>query len=210
MDLWQIGGHLVTSACYSLEFRCVGNPEGAISGSFTEAERERFHNLLKLAAESPFEGERTAALIAARRLADKHGMSLEEAAATGRAPSRPERRPMDERPDFSRFAQSLHLMDYHLHLDKMRRDEALRAARERGLDAEAARKQARKSVASGPPKRMNPERHAAVLLKETQLPFREVAEITGLDIYQVVGLKLKLRNPEGDIIYQKDLKPAAP
>ena len=30
-----------------------------ISAAFTEAERQRFHNLLQLAAESPFEGERS-------------------------------------------------------------------------------------------------------------------------------------------------------
>ena len=42
--------------------------------------------MLKLAAESPFQGEREAALAAAKRLAKKQGMSLEDAAAdhTGR------------------------------------------------------------------------------------------------------------------------------
>ena len=45
---------------------------------------------------------------------------------------------------------------------------------------------------------MNPERHAAVLLRETKLPFREVAEITGLDVYKVVGMKLKMRDPGYD------------
>ena len=43
---------------------------------------------------------------------------------------------------------------------------------------------------------MRPEVHAAVLLRETRLPFREVADITGLDIYDVVGMKLKMRKPE--------------
>jgi hypothetical protein len=42
-------------------------------------------------------------------------------------------------------------------------------------------------------RRMNPSRHAATLLRETSLSFREIASITGLDIYAVVGLKLKLR-----------------
>ena len=40
---------------------------------------------------------------------------------------------------------------------------------------------------------MDPAKHAAVLLQDTSLPFHEVAAITGLDIYEVVGLKLKLR-----------------
>lgn len=188
--------------------------EDAISGAFTETERERFHNLLKLAAESPFEGERTAALGAAERLAGKHGMTLDEAAVAGRAP--PQRpspksdRPTKEEAEFNRFAQSMHLMDYHVHIDKARRDAALEEARQRGLDHEAApRAKSKQRAKPLHARRMNPERHAAVLLKETELPFREVAEITGLNIYQVVGLKLKMRTPEGDILHQEALRRAA-
>src|SRR3546814_17575845 len=44
-----------------------------ISTGFTEAERQRFHNLLQLAAESPFEGERANALAADTRLAVRCG-----------------------------------------------------------------------------------------------------------------------------------------
>ena len=188
--------------------------EDAISGSFTETERERFHNLLKLAAESPFEGERTAALGAAERLADKYGMTLDEAAVSGRAPpQRPaheREKPSREEAQLNRFAQAMHLMDYHVHIDKARRDAALEEARRRGLDNEAA-PQPRRQQRAKPlhARRMKPERHAAVLLKETQLPFREVAEITGLSIYEVVGLKLKMRTPEGDILHQEALKRAA-
>ena len=32
-----------------------------------------------------------------------------------------------------------------------------------------------------------------MLLRETSLPFEEVARITGLDVYKVVGMKLKMR-----------------
>ena len=42
-------------------------------------------------------------------------------------------------------------------------------------------------------RRLEPVQHATVLLNETRLPFAEIAEITGLDRYAVVGLKLKLR-----------------
>ena len=35
--------------------------------------------------------------------------------------------------------------------------------------------------------------NAAILLRETSLPFDEVARITGLDVYKVVGMKLKMR-----------------
>jgi hypothetical protein len=40
---------------------------------------------------------------------------------------------------------------------------------------------------------MEPYRHARVLLEETTLPIEEIADITGLDVYKVAGLKLKLR-----------------
>ena len=32
-----------------------------------------------------------------------------------------------------------------------------------------------------------------MLLKETRLPLTEIVSLTGLDIYKVVGLKLKMR-----------------
>ena len=33
-----------------------------------------------------------------------------------------------------------------------------------------------------------------VLVKETNLPAHEIAKMTGVDVYQVFGLKLKARN----------------
>lgn len=187
-----------------------------ISTGFTEAERQRFHNLLQLAAESPFEGERANALAAATRLAGRYGMTLDEAAAGGGAQEdRPRGRARDEYPDqgprsddfmsddlgfrpqsLDRFARAMHLMDNYILSDKVRREEALRAAQQRGLDAEELRKAVAASVTqrkSTRPRRMNPDRHAATLLRETSLSFREISNITGLDIYAVVGLKLKLR-----------------
>ena len=162
---------------------------------FNSDERERFHNLLKLAAESPFEGERRNALAAADRLAKRHGMSLEEAAVGGGAPYQEAEPPKPEAANGSQaFAHSLHLMDYYLHVDKQRRDEALKAARERGLVTDAPpalRSNTAERRNSG--RRMNPNRHAAILLKETSLPFNEVARITGLNVYKVVGMKLKMR-----------------
>ena len=57
-----------------------------MSGSFTTSQQQRFRKLLTLAAESPFAGERDAALAAANRMADSAGMDLEEAAsACGRS-----------------------------------------------------------------------------------------------------------------------------
>ncbi|GAB4377412.1 MAG: hypothetical protein Kow00114_41700 [Kiloniellaceae bacterium] len=186
-----------------------------IATGFTEAERQRFHNLLQLAAESPFEGERANALAAAKRLAERFGMTLDEAAAGGGAKEdRPRGRARDDYPhqrprgdDFmaddlsfrpqtlDRFARAMHLMDNYILSDKARREEALRAAQQRGLDAEELRRAVTASVMQNrvSRRRMNPSRHAATLLRETSLSFREIANITGLDIYAVVGLKLKLR-----------------
>ena len=169
----------------------------AITKGFSEKERERFHNLLKLAAESPFEGERGNALAAAERMASGAGMTLEEAAGAeeldqGRYQ---EPSPTPSNSDaLRRFAHAFHLMDHYLHVDKQRRAEALAAAQARGLDAEHgaihAAKQRERMISR---RRMDPFKHAAILLEETSLPFHEVASITGLDIYKVVGLKLKMR-----------------
>lgn len=91
------------------------------------------------------------------------------------------------------MAHFIQLMDWQIHVAKQRRDAALREARLRGLDAE--------EEASPPrPKRVprpndagrNPWDHARVLLTETSLRLHEIVEITGLDIYQIVGFKLKL------------------
>ena len=41
--------------------------------------------------------------------------------------------------------------------------------------------------------RPNPTERAEVLLKETSLTAHGIAEMTGLDVYQVLGMKLKAR-----------------
>lgn len=158
-----------------------------------------------LASESPFEGERSNALAAAERMARRKGMTLDEAAAMRSQPAQEQAQPESQRPmseserSFnSRFATATHLMDQEIRAEKARREAALKAAQERGLDAEERRAAERRSRQQGTARsnskaRMNPYRHAAVLLKETSLPFREVANITGLDIYQIVGMKLKMR-----------------
>lgn len=160
--------------------------------------RQRFHNLLKLAAESPFAGERANALAAARRLADKHGMSLDEAARLGFEET-PRAEPPPPPPRPRRDAKSaagffFHLSEAELLAEKARRDASLRAARARGLDADERQPKpqpARRVWRSGA--KRNPYSHARVLLNETSIPFAEIAAVTGLDIYQIVGMKLKMR-----------------
>jgi hypothetical protein len=183
--------------------------EAPIAASFSEGERKRFQGLLRLAAESPFAGERANAFAAATRLAARHGLSVEEAAAGDeRAPlaQARERRPSSmgetmggrswfadyDPPEVGRF---MHLTDLAIRLAKMQHEAAMAEARARGLDAaaEAAARRQADRVQRQSNRRMNPRDHARVLLTETSLRLREIVDITGLDIYQVVGLKLALR-----------------
>jgi len=95
------------------------------------------------------------------------------------------------------FAQFFHLTEVQLQADKARREASRQAAFARGLDA--AERAARRHTAAGlfrrasSERRMDPLRHARNLLLETTLPLREIVRLTGLSVWQVVGLKLKLR-----------------
>lgn len=178
----------------------------------TPAERERFHNLLLMAKESPFEGERSNALEAAERMAKRHGLTLEEAARSGgeamqQAPSaRQRQRSTYEQAEaeaaaqeraFAEMAQFMRNAEMRAKNDKARHDEALKAAYQRGLDAEERRREERKASRDfrvrKNSRRRNPLVHARVLLRETRLPLAEIASICGLDVYTVAGLKLKMR-----------------
>ncbi len=171
----------------------------ASTAEFTDGDRLRFHNLLKLAAESPFEGERRNALAAAKRLASRFGMSLHEAAGAAEPHTAGPQPNEDKKPHPAAWASFM--MDIQIQADKRRREEAMRAARERGLDAEQRR--ASKAAAQGRPQtsraRLGRRRFARILLAETKLPFRDIAGITGLDIYQIVGLKLQMRRSEHSV-----------
>ena len=71
-------------------------------------------------------------------------------------------------------------------------------AKDRGLDkAEEAKKAAQEAANArrrNSKSRRNPVIHANILLKETSFSFEEIADITGLDVYQIVAMKLKSRN----------------
>jgi hypothetical protein len=177
----------------------------------TTAERERFHNLLLMAKESPFEGERSNALEAAERMAKRHDMTLEEAARSGGEAMQKPDAPTPQRSSFeeaeaesiarerafAEMSQFMRDMEDHARSDKARRDEALKAAYDRGLDAaerrRAERAEGRDRLVRRNGRRRNPTVHARVLLKETRLPLEEIASICGLDLWTVVGIKLKMR-----------------
>lgn len=165
----------------------------------TPDEQARFHNLLMLAKESPFAGERENALAAATRLAKRHGMTLEEAAMRQAQPSAiPSHSAQADRERVREKAAFVHMTDYQIHVEKQQRDTARREAEARGLDAKereaaerrrAARpvRQVRRSTA-----RLAPDKHAWALVRETRLPYDEIARITGLDIYEVLLMKIQV------------------
>ena len=97
------------------------------------------------------------------------------------------------------MAKAAQMMDGWIYNDKARRDAALEEARARGLDAEERRKEAaeiNRQIRRNSRKR-DPKSHARVLLAETSLPLEEICSLTGLDIYEVVGMKLRMRAAGG-------------
>ena len=122
-------------------------------------------------------------------------MTLQDAARADAAPPPPPPEPTVARwsphRDLARF---VHMNEQFIKADKQRREEALAEAKARGLDSDERRhaERAPKRAAFSRAKR-NGVSHARVLLAETTLPLQEVADLSGLDIYQVVGMKLKMR-----------------
>lgn len=175
---------------------------------FTPARKQRFRKLLTLAAESPFVGEREAALAAAERMAEAVGLDLEEAArACGRdeaearseAPAQAARGtaeegwPEDIGPTRRRAAWTGYAWEaaasrarqrHREEVERRQREEEAQRREERGRRRRSGQRSDR-TMARGD--------FARVLLLETGLPLRDIAEITELGMYEVVGLKLKLR-----------------
>jgi len=131
-------------------------------------------------------------------MATARGMTLEEAATGGPAPERPEpkqNRPRTPSGQAKGMARAAQMMDGWINADKARRDAAMEEARMRGLDAEERRRAEAEAnrLQRRNNRRRDPKSHARVLLAETSLPIKEICSITGLDIYEVVRLKLKMR-----------------
>jgi len=95
------------------------------------------------------------------------------------------------------FAAFVHMTDYQIYVDKQRRDAARREAEERGLDRQEKREAARRQAANNSRftrrsnSRMPPEKHAWALVRETRLSYQEIARITGLNIYDVLLMKIR-------------------
>ncbi len=153
-----------------------------------------------LAKESPFEGERENALAAAERLAKRHGMTLEEAAMRQAQPSAaPSQSAQADRERVREKAAFVHMTDYQIHVEKQQRDTARREAEERGLDRKEREAAERRRASTRPTRhvqrstaRMDPDKHAWALVRETRLPYHEIARITGLDIYEVLLMKIQV------------------
>ena len=161
--------------------------------------RDRFRALLKLASESPFEGERENAMAAANRIAEQHGMSLDEATHPSQRHTAVEHAQSDVTKDdvtVSKFSNYFDVSEQNLRMDKERREAALRDAMARGLD-KTRQQQSEKAAYRTPARKQSqrsPRNHAQVLLSETAFSVEEIVSLTGLNTYEVIGLKLKMRS----------------
>jgi len=163
--------------------------ERLIDQELTQEERKLFHSLLKLAEASEYPGERENAMAAAKRIAERKGLTLEEAAMVSPPVERQER-PQQNRRE-KEAAQHVHMMDHDLRMAKQRREEAMEAARQRGLDAQKRQPRQRNQRVRRSSAQMPAEIHAWKLVTETTLPYQEISKITGLDIYQIVHMKIR-------------------
>ena len=169
-----------------------------ISHQLTKEDKVRFTNLLELASSSEFDGERKNALAAARRIAEKYNLSVAEAARCEPDSPHPQTslNPLNGN-NVNNLAADITIISEYIHrgdIEKLRWQSAVRAAESRGLNLSKSKENVRETIARNVRKtRRHPIKHAKVLLYETSLPFQEIAEITGLNIYQVVCIKLKSR-----------------
>ena len=163
--------------------------EKVINRALSKEERKRFLNLLQLAESSEFEGERENAMSAAKRMASRKGLSLDEAAMES-PPAEPTTQ-NNHSPNEAEFAHHLHTLDQNISVAKKQREAALRAARERGLDANKRRPQRGNHRSKRSTARMPADMHAWKLVTETSFSYQEIAQITGLDVYQVVHMKIR-------------------
>ena len=173
-----------------------------ISNYFTETERNRFRNLLELANDSKYSGERENALAAATRIAKKYDMTIDEAARW-----KPENiannkkstmKGLYQRPIKAKDASNIVKNQQSAEEEKKQWETAMNRAKERGLDKAENAKKAAREAANGrrqnSKSRRNPATHANILLKETSLSFDEISDITGLDVYKIITMKLKSRS----------------
>ena len=165
-----------------------------------ESEQKKFGNLLELANRSKYRGERENALAAASRLANKFGMTLEQAASLGLNYSQGINNDKKKAPDsfFKNVSkEEIKKSQVNTESDKKRWQTAMENAKKRGLDKENKVTTNKKTTANfrrtNNTSRREPYTHAKILLKETSLSFKEIANITGISVYKVIALKLKTR-----------------
>lgn len=190
---------------------------------FSDKDRRRLRQFLELANSTAFDGEREAALAAATRLAETHGMTLREAVGMSEADERaatahrpqphqpPPHRPSSAQDPFGQFeqkfgfgrkapnAEQIHQFRTEAERvahEKRVRDAAMAEAYRRGLDAEEIRRKrraewlhTRKSSTRWRPR----AEFIRVLLRETQMTAREIAQTAGVSVYEVFREKLLMR-----------------
>jgi len=173
---------------------------------FTDKERARFRKLLEVANSSSFKGEKEAALEAATRMAESHGMTLREAASMSEHIHRP-RKSQTRSPRghgfYSTFGTwhvpraSYRTESERVSLEKQNRNSAMADAISRGLDRQEQKKE--KSRRNTFTKRVGKGAWRArpdfirVLLIETSMSVKEIAEVAGVPVHDVYKEKLLMR-----------------
>ena len=124
-------------------------------------------------------------------------MTLREAARTPEAEPEPPPRESPREYTAREMADIVSLSEARLRADKERYERALRDAIARGLDIGAAPRGDRAGTAycgvRPQGRKRDSQSFARILLCETSLPLSEIVSLTGLNIYKVVGMKLKMR-----------------
>ena len=147
--------------------------------------QKRFSNLLELAKRSKFRGERNNALSAAKRIAEKHGMTIKEFEKGTSAPKDINSKPWANKSRQKKENITNELFknindSYH---EKERWQRAVNSAKARGLDENIRKRENIFEKNLNLSKNKRPAgKHAEVLLKETSLSFKEKTEITGINI----------------------------
>jgi len=173
---------------------------------FSDKERTRFRKLLEVANSSSFKGEKEAALEAATRMAESHGMTLREAAGMAERIHRPRDRQTGSpraAAFYSTFGtwhvprETYRTESERVSLEKQNRNSAMADAIGRGLDQEELKKENNrrntytKRIGKGA-WRARPD-FIRVLLIETSMSVKEISEVVGVSVHDVFKEKLLMR-----------------
>jgi pyruvate/2-oxoglutarate dehydrogenase complex dihydrolipoamide acyltransferase (E2) component len=177
---------------------------------FSDRDREKFRKLLEVANSTDYEGEKEAAMAAAKRMASANGMTLHEAA--GASETRHIEKEKRQRKREEQNAESFKKRNKEIFkkykdeservaAEKHQHEEALKEAVARGLKKDEkkptnARAKSRRRTSSRS-KRSTPD-FIRVLLKETKMSVNDIAATVGVTSNDVFKEKLLMRSEQSN------------